>query len=66
MFTENNDTILVLSKNFSTTTIEWTPATTLPIAAFTSYIIHVYDDTGLNGVYSTNDGDMLKLYHQRT
>jgi len=60
-FLENDDTVLVLSTTFSTATIKWTPAITLPIAAVTSYIIQVYDDTGLNGVYSTDDGDTLNF-----
>jgi len=60
-FSESDGIVSVLSTTFSSATIEWTPATTSPIAAVSSYIVRAYNDTGLHGVYSTNDGDTLNL-----
>ena len=53
--------ISAISATYSTITIQWEPATTLPIAEVNRYIIHVYDYNGLNGVYTINDGNTLNF-----
>ena len=60
-FPQNESIISVINATYSTIAIKWQKATTLPIAAVTRYIIHVYDYNGLNGIYSTNDGNTLNF-----
>ncbi|XP_065912049.1 titin-like isoform X2 [Dysidea avara] len=60
-FPQNESMISAISATYSTITIQWEPATTLPIAEVNRYIIHVYDYNGLNGVYTINDGNTLNF-----
>ncbi|XP_065912066.1 protein sidekick-like isoform X2 [Dysidea avara] len=60
-FPQNESIISAISATYSTITIQWEPATTLPIAEVNRYIIHVYDYNGLNGVYTINDGNTLNF-----
>ena len=60
-FSESDNIVSVLSTTFSTATIEWIPATTLPNAAVSGYIIRAYDDMGLQGVYQISDGNTLNF-----
>jgi len=61
VFSESDNIISVLSTTYSTATIKWMPATTLPIAAVNRYIIHAFNDMGFQRDYSTSDGDTLNF-----